>query len=1036
MADEQKDTVQQDPVTTTSILWPTLIATVLLAASMVWAYWDETYTRRPWKEYQEQWLEIAPEAYGRQIPAAEVAFARVQGSEEYQALQARYAELRQEITPLLQDVMARLNDEVLPRLDVIKEPVKLGRAKVTALVYEVQTSTGAARTRIANELAELKATRHSYVMPGGETVNWNYDELLAEFDALKTLQGELKGELARLNKPVADALKAIGAYRDLWLVGPDPQAIVKVRDSLNEFVEEIKQIHITFEGGEEIIDRCESCHLGVLSPVPITPKDLGANEAGEAWRRVFQSHTKKSLLAIHPPTQFGCTPCHNGNGIAVSSVETAHGEYKHWLWPMWEPENVYAGCIQCHGDDRVLPEGGVFNTGKQLFTWRGCWACHPYEGFDRENRQLSIVKKDLAALEAQLLEEAVELDRLTAAIDDPDTPIEELEALFAARSGQEQSLYLLDKSIKESIWGVAQMTLEVKKQGPNLKEVRKKLHPQWILPWLLDPLGFRPDTKMPQFRLDDEHAKDIAAYLWQNSNPDPVPEVEEGDAENGAWLFNVRGCRGCHKAFDEDEYETLGDGFASTLSREGEKANRDYLYAWIKDPRAHNVYTVMPSLRLSDDDARDIASWLASLVGDPFEEAPPPEERYGTVEEALAYLEDPARVARGDKLIRFLGCSGCHEIAGMELEGRIGTELTKEGSKPLERLDFGLLTHEAEREGWYDHKGFFEHKLENPATYDQGRVDQTFYDKLRMPDFHLEPGQVDALTTFLMGSVDSTLPSALEYRPEGDAKAIQEGWWIIKKYNCDGCHQVTPGEQPSLWNLPWYQDGAGYEGVPDKNGRPPTLVGEGSRVNPEWLSHFLWNPSLTEDPAEMDRNGVRQGLMVRMPTYFLSAQERGTLARFFEALSHQSPDYVRPDWPALQGDVLDTARAVFVAGDCSNCHLLGGEVEINPETTYAPSFEPVARRIKPEWTPRWVTRPNTVIPGTAMPALLAPEVAEDHVRWILDVAKISGAARDRLTERELQLISDYSGDVSELLAHYFAMWDEQEAAFVRAKREQ
>ena len=38
------------------------------------------------------------------------------------------------------------------------------------------------------------------------------------------------------------------------------------------------------------------------------------------------------------------------------------------------------------------------------------------------------------------------------------------------------------------------------------------------------------------------------------------------------------------------------------------------------------------------------------------------------------------------------GCAGCHEIAGMEDEGRIGTELTKEGSKPIEQIDFALLT--------------------------------------------------------------------------------------------------------------------------------------------------------------------------------------------------------------------------------------------------------------------------------------------------------------------------------------------------------
>ena len=71
--------------------------------------------------------------------------------------------------------------------------------------------------------------------------------------------------------------------------------------------------------------------------------------------------------------------------------------------------------------------------------------------------------------------------------------------------------------------------------------------------------------------------------------------------------------------------------------------------------------------------------------------------------------------------MRNYGCAGCHEIAGLEEEQRIGTELTSEGSKPIERLDFALLRHQAEAEGWYTHKGFFDRKLADPAVYDQGK---------------------------------------------------------------------------------------------------------------------------------------------------------------------------------------------------------------------------------------------------------------------------------------------------------------------------
>ena len=80
------------------------------------------------------------------------------------------------------------------------------------------------------------------------------------------------------------------------------------------------------------------------------------------------------------------------------------------------------------------------------------------------------------------------------------------------------------------------------------------------------------------------------------------------------------------------------------------------------------------------------------------------------------------------------GCAGCHEICGLEDEGRIGTELTNEGSKPIERLDFSLFTEDAKRGvpiptasdrragQWYDPKGFFEAKLTESGRFRQRQV--------------------------------------------------------------------------------------------------------------------------------------------------------------------------------------------------------------------------------------------------------------------------------------------------------------------------
>ena len=90
--------------------------------------------------------------------------------------------------------------------------------------------------------------------------------------------------------------------------------------------------------------------------------------------------------------------------------------------------------------------------------------------------------------------------------------------------------------------------------------------------------------------------------------------------------------------------------------------------------------TVMPNLRLTLEESQDIATYLTTLKN--------PTASYPSAD----YLDDPNLKAQGLRWVKLFGCAGCHEIAGLEEEGRIGTELTKEGSKPIERLDFALLT--------------------------------------------------------------------------------------------------------------------------------------------------------------------------------------------------------------------------------------------------------------------------------------------------------------------------------------------------------
>ena len=90
-------------------------------------------------------------------------------------------------------------------------------------------------------------------------------------------------------------------------------------------------------------------------------------------------------------------------------------------------------------------------------------------------------------------------------------------------------------------------------------------------------------TKMPTFRLDDDEIRAIAAFIWQSGVQGTLPQQKPGDPEKGKEAFETRGCMACHSMGEGGQKQ--GGTFAANLSREGEKANYDYLVRWVHNPR-------------------------------------------------------------------------------------------------------------------------------------------------------------------------------------------------------------------------------------------------------------------------------------------------------------------------------------------------------------------------------------------------------------------------------------------------------------------
>jgi len=1011
---------QDDPVVSKSLAPHYVIAMVVLMATLFWALWDENFGQRPWKSFQLEWKTRYSAFLGGARSKSSDSQKGIESSAEYQALKSSYEKINQDASPRAKEINEKLR-ELSAKILAVQNVFTDRRAYVNASTYEIETETSAsAKQRKQKNLESYESEPSTVEMPGGKPQTFkNYEEIEKTYNDLKNERTALNAELAEVIKPLNDAKEKLDAYVLEHMVDLTPAQIRGLQNKTEAWSPQILQINVP---EANIVDRCESCHMGIREPVKLTAASMSSKgKKPDEYAMAFTSHPEPELLKTHDPEKFGCSPCHQGNGRATTSVEKAHGTYEHWLWPLFPKENTEAGCQTCHSADMKLVSGDVewqvINQGKDLFRQRGCNGCHRYEGYDKEPEDLLSIAQQIKQLEQEkkdnLKQSADFMKQADAAASNEEANRlnDHAVALKVANSKLDLRIVQLDHTSKS-------LLQDMKKVGPNLKDVRLKLNRNWIPVWLKKPSAFRATTKMPDFRLNDDQIKSIAAFVWQSALTDPLPKHQLGNAAHGKELFETRGCLGCH-SIGEGEH-TEGAHFAANLTRVGEKDNYDYLVRWVHNARertrpycpyekkdigpedykkknlpfvfdlAHSRcpndghelqvqnMTVMPSLRLSPQDAADVATYLIGL-----------KKREPSDYPDASFMDDPKLAEEGKKWVRHFGCVGCHEISGLEEEGRIGTELTTEGSKPIERLDFALLTEVAQRGGkepitdaddlarlpegpakkpWYDHKGFFEHKLAEPDIWDEGKI-KPETEKLRMPNFHLEKDQVRALTTFLMGSQESGLPPNYQYRPLDYRRDIQEGWWIVQKYNCVGCHQFTPGQKTALMSVKRYQEAQEL--------LPPKLLTEGARVDPEWLMSFLRNPSLTD--ADNNRNGIRSYLQVRMPTFSFSDNELGKLVRFFQALSRQPLPYIPETAAPLTAKENEMARSLFssTAAPCLKCHATGDPAHDRSAT--APNFLMAKQRLKSDWMERWLIDPQAISPGTSMPSGL---FKRENNRWV------------------------------------------------------
>ena len=571
-----------------------VIAAFLLIFSLSWALYDEFFGLRPWKSYERTFAARYARLLTHEIPQQAKALKDVENSRDYKAIEDQIKQAQDATAPQLKQIHDQTAD-IDRRTSVVLAVLTDARAKVGSLNYTAEhTSSQGSKKSISTERDQYEKGPFRLGPPySGQS--FTFEELEGEFARLQAEKAKLQQQEGEILKPVGALNKKLQAYVHDHLTGLTPDQLRGLQSKAENSTIDIQQI-TNLDAG--VVDRCQSCHVGILEPVAITRKDMGGEK--DPMSAAFTSHPDFELLHIHDPARFGCTPCHNGNGMQVDSVEMAHGEYEHWLKPLYHKANFESGCQQCHASDMMVDHAPELSAGKMLFQWKGCVGCHRFQGYDSEPEELVTNQNQIQQLGVE-----IEDDQKTIK-DDTDLGDKAADNVTARRYYTEaDALRVRISQISMQLDQLEQRTKYLmmgrKKVGPDLKEVRVKIRPEWIPVWLKNPHAWRPTTKMPRFRLDDEDIQDISAYLWQTGIDTSLPHQAAGDPVKGKESFETRGCMGCHSV-GEGSSQT-GGWFAANLSRVGEKDSYDFLVRWIHNPRERTrPYCPLEKRDITDED--------------------------------------------------------------------------------------------------------------------------------------------------------------------------------------------------------------------------------------------------------------------------------------------------------------------------------------------------------------------------------------------------------------------------------------------------
>jgi len=798
-----------------------LFLALILFLATLWAVFNEVSTRRPWKEYQRKFYQLKLAKLDSLYRLAVANFDS-----------AKYKELTEE----LEKAKAGLESEEYKRA---LEDYKKYERELAELTREFQ-------------FAKSRSDEYYYFYQRAKLENANGRETQKWWERVQReerLMSEFNAKIEEVTKKKDSTWAIVKGYR---------AKVSELQHELDKLFEEINRIKDRIQKTKEAqvkivqvilpefertnfgtlksrVDRCQTCHLGWDDPL------------FEDAPQPFKTHPNRELLEKHNPETFGCTPCHRGQGPALTEGY-AHGDKdKHWEWPILKKEYIEAGCNDCHFNEINLKWAPKLTMGKHILIESGCYGCHGVDGYNdfpkiAPSLNNLLVKTTPGWLYRWILNPREYLPH--GRMPDFKLTPEEAEAITAylvkigqdsSKNWQYQFKYqgggnpARGKELVENIGclgchaiGDNKVVRETRGLNydiaPELTKIGSKVNPQWLYDWLKNPRHYLPNTKMPSLRLTDQEASDIVAYLMTLKDTVDYAGIKinysEAKADQGLKLIKSYGCYGCHEIkgteretkvsvdisdFARKNIEQLDFGYKEHLPKD----RLIWLAEKLRDPRGYSTERIklkMPQFNFTDKEIEALVTLIASFKKN--------EVGSGYVQK---FDRKRKEINEGRRLTLWYNCINCHQIE--EQGGYIHPMIEDPGLRPP------LLTIEGAKvqEPW-----LYEF-LKNPTT-----IRPWF--KLRMPTFQLTDDEITSLIRYFLGLSNQEF-KVRSYDVPLEKKYVQAGKVLFEQLQCLKCH--TAGSQLSASML------------------APNLDLAPRRLKPEWVIDWLRDPQAIQPGTNM-----------------------------------------------------------------------------------------------------------------------------------------------------------------------------------------